>query len=129
MGLSRTDSIADVLVVDDNPPTADSLAAFLEHNGFRVQVAYGTTDALAKLVGWIPDAAILDVDGGLSLAERLYNFDKPPLLIGLLPPGTAQRISPSELSVFQFLFSKTVSPAQLSQVIYEYISHRTRRIE
>src|SRR5438067_385321 len=58
----------DVLVVDDNSATAQSLADFLRAEGFNVRVAITAADTLAALAESIPDAAIVDLDGPDRLA-------------------------------------------------------------
>jgi CheY-like chemotaxis protein len=64
-----------VLVVDDNPDAAESLAALLALAGHAVQTAHGGTEALAAVDAFRPDAALLDIGlpgmDGYELARRL----------------------------------------------------------
>ena len=43
------DGFANILIVDDDPVVADSLATFLRSEGHRVQIAPDADDALEKL--------------------------------------------------------------------------------
>ena len=50
-----------ILVVDDDQAVRDSLARSLTYSGDQVQTAADGVEALAKLVGYTPDAIIMDV--------------------------------------------------------------------
>ncbi len=51
-----------VLVVEDDDAVGESLAAFLEDDGFEVRLARTGEDALALLrEGWIPRSGIIDM--------------------------------------------------------------------
>ena len=50
-----------ILVVDDDQAVRDSLARSLTYSGDDVQTATNGVEALAKLVGYTPDAIIMDV--------------------------------------------------------------------
>lgn len=50
-----------ILVVDDNTIAADITAELLEMHGYRVSVAYGGYEALAKAVELIPNVVLLDL--------------------------------------------------------------------
>ncbi len=60
-----TDAAADdevrVLVVDDFADAADTLAAVLEADGYRVRVAYSGDEALASVEAQTPHCVILDI--------------------------------------------------------------------
>jgi two-component system, chemotaxis family, CheB/CheR fusion protein len=64
-----------VLIVDDEPDAADTLAALLQLEGFVPHVAYNAKEAIAKAVACNPDAFILDIQlpqmDGFQLANRL----------------------------------------------------------
>ena len=51
-----------VLVADDHPDVADSLAALLEIMGHEVRCAYDGGDALAVDAAFSPDVVILDIN-------------------------------------------------------------------
>lgn len=50
-----------VLVVDDEPVIADTLALILKRSGFTVMVAYSGESALDQALAWRPAALISDV--------------------------------------------------------------------
>jgi DNA-binding response OmpR family regulator len=54
--------MADLLVVDDDPDIADTLAEVLHALGHRVRVAHNGEEGLRLLLDWTPDLALLDVE-------------------------------------------------------------------
>jgi len=64
-----------VLIVEDNPDTAESLASALAILGYAVEVAHDGPSALAKLRGFSPEIALVDIGlpvmGGYELAHRI----------------------------------------------------------
>lgn len=50
-----------VLVVDDNPEAADTLASALRYLGYEVRVKYDGLDGLEEAETYLPDVAIWDV--------------------------------------------------------------------
>lgn len=50
-----------VLIVDDEPETADMFALMLELHGYEVAKAHGTAQAIQTLIRESPDAVLLDV--------------------------------------------------------------------
>lgn len=50
-----------VLVVDDQPDAADTLALLLEHCGYQTQRAYSGEEAIALARRFLPDAVLLDL--------------------------------------------------------------------
>jgi CheY-like chemotaxis protein len=64
-----------ILIVEDNPDTADSLAALLESYGHTVAVAYTGPEGLAAAGTSKPDIAIVDIGlpgmDGHELARQL----------------------------------------------------------
>src|SRR5438046_2058457 len=93
-----------VLIVDDDPSTAESLAALLGRRRHRVRVARTDAEALAGLADWTPDVAILDLDAGPATADKLEHIDNRPLLIALLKPSSAQGFARKRLSSFDYVF-------------------------
>jgi len=75
-----------ILVVDDHPDAADTIAAILTAGGHRVEVAYSGLSALAAAEQLRPDAILLDLDlpriSGYEVARRLRN--RPDLRATLL---------------------------------------------
>jgi CheY-like chemotaxis protein len=66
---------ARLLIVDDEPIIADTLATIFTQAGYEAKAAYSAEEALALIEYWIPDLAILDVFlpgmNGIDLAIRL----------------------------------------------------------
>src|SRR5690348_2193517 len=102
-----------VLVVDENPATARSLAEFLRADGFVARVATTAVDVEKSLAGWIPDAAIIDFDNSnrsTPLTSALTALDRRPLMIAILRPGLPP-LSRQQLAPFDYAYTKAVSPA------------------
>jgi CheY-like chemotaxis protein len=122
---TQPNTTAAVLIVDDVPKTAALHSAVLGQLGHRIRVARTDAEALAGLADSPPDAAILDLDVGRLTAERLEHATKRPLLIVLLKPGSAQRYTREQLSSFDYVFFKAVSPEVLAQKITKFMADRT----
>jgi DNA-binding response OmpR family regulator len=50
-----------VLIVDDDPPVADTLAMIFRMNRYEVQVAYSAEQAIETIAAWEPSLAVIDV--------------------------------------------------------------------
>lgn len=63
-----------VLIVDDHPDAAESLAIVLSTEGYDVRTASDGGDAYETIEHWRPRVALIDLDlptmGGLELARR-----------------------------------------------------------
>jgi len=125
MTTAQPDTTAAVLIVDDEPATAESFAAILKRNGHRVCIARSDAEALAGLADGAPDVAIFDLEVASATAERLQHIDKRPLLIALLKPGSAQRFTREQLSAFDYVFFKAVSPQILADKVAQFMTDRT----
>jgi PAS domain S-box-containing protein len=81
---ARRRSLQRILVVDDNPDAADTLAEALRLEGHEVRVALDGPGALAIAPGFRPHSALLDIGlpvmDGYELAGRLRNH---PALAGI----------------------------------------------
>jgi two-component system OmpR family response regulator len=53
--------VSKILVVDDEPIIADTLAAILNHAGFTSTAVYSGTDAVRKAIRLKPEVVICDV--------------------------------------------------------------------
>jgi CheY-like chemotaxis protein len=64
-----------IMIVDDNPNVARSLAALLQREGFHTTVCHTGTEALDAVEQSIPDAALVDIHlpdiSGLVLTHKL----------------------------------------------------------
>lgn len=75
-----------VMVVEDDPDSAEVLKAALEHEGFKVRLAKDGGQAQATFVMQKPDFVILDLilpgESGFEICERLKHTDDAiPVLI------------------------------------------------
>ena len=85
-----------VLVVDDDPDTADTTAAVLAEHGFGTRVARNGEEALAAVAADPPDAVLLDIGlpdiSGYEAARRIRKLEgvRQPTLIALTGWGQQQ---------------------------------------
>ncbi len=114
-----------VLVVDDYPDTAHSLALVLRRDGHDVRTAASGAEALGLLAGWEPDAAILDLMmpgmDGVALAEKLCERSRtPPLLVAV--SGSIRKDDWTRLRAARFdrHFLKPVDPRELADLLREH---------
>jgi CheY-like chemotaxis protein len=106
-----------VLVVDDEPDTADALAAVLRLLGHDARAYYDAPSALAAAAGFRPDACLLDllmpgVDG-FELAGRLKSQAAPPLLVATTALGGPEDLARSAAAGFDYHLVKPVDPGVL----------------
>ena len=83
---------ARVMVVDDLPGNADSLAEYLGRQGVEARAAYDPTDAIVLAHAWLPEAAVLGMPlangGGFPLARHLRDSLGPQVFrLQVLPAG------------------------------------------
>jgi DNA-binding response OmpR family regulator len=50
-----------ILILDDEPPIADTLGVIFRVDGYEVRVAYSAEQAIEMIAAWCPDVALLDV--------------------------------------------------------------------
>ena len=105
-----------VLVVDDEPNIADTLARVLQTRGYEAVPVHSGEEAVATAATFLPDIAILDVMlGGLNGidAASMIVQQRPSCRIVLFSghPETAKLVESGE-TPFE-IFAKPVAPAQL----------------
>ena len=105
-----------VLVVDDEPNIADTLARVLQTGGYEALSVHSGEEAVATAATFLPDIAILDVMlGGLNGidAASMIVQQRPSCRIVLFSghPETAKLVESGE-TPFE-IFAKPVAPAQL----------------
>lgn len=111
-----------VLVVDDFADAADTLAAVLEADGYRVRVAYSGDEALALVEAEPPHCVILDVampglDGaGLSEVLRTRYGDDIVLIAITGGATTDQRVAETFDRVDHYLH-KPLDPQALRKAL------------
>ena len=121
-----------ILVVDDNPDSADSLAALLAIPGNQVRVAYDGLDGVALAAEFRPDAALLDLRlprlDGYQVAERIREqpWGKEMVLIALTGWGQDEAKQLSKEVGFDQHLVKPVDPAALLRMLADL--HQARAV-
>jgi CheY-like chemotaxis protein len=112
-----------ILIVEDNPDTADSLAKLLESCGHTVTVVHTGPEGLAAAVASRPDVAILDIGlpdmDGHELARQLRRElnGADCLLIAATAYGREEDIARSTAAGFDAHFVKPVPLVRFLQLI------------
>jgi CheY-like chemotaxis protein len=127
--------MAYLLVVDDDPDFASSVAAVCEGLGHEVLISNTTTDALARIEQRRPDGIVLDVmfpedaSGGFHLARDIRRrFGSVPILMltavnQQFPLGFSDKdIDNKWLPVSDFL-EKPVDFAVLREKVTQLLAH------
>jgi signal transduction histidine kinase/ActR/RegA family two-component response regulator len=116
-----------VLVVDDNPDSAATIAHLLEAaSGHEVRVAASAGAALEMLETFSPQVAILDIGlpdvDGYTLAERLRRRgDWQGKLIALTGYGQEADKARARASGFDLHFTKPADPGELVRAVDECV--------
>ncbi len=124
-------SISRVLVVDDYPDAAESLAMILRLWGYEVQAAYHGDAALQAAATFRPQAVVLDLalgkgPDGYEVARRLRQQTADVLLVALSGyAGDADRRRCSEAG-FDHFFTKPCCLVELRQVLGMVATGRSR---
>jgi CheY-like chemotaxis protein len=116
-----------VLVVEDNPDAADSLAMFLRSSGHRVDVARDGPEALQAVDVGNPDVVLLDLglprlEDGLEVARQIKHWPtaKHPLLVAITGfDHNADQLRSLDAGVDLYLV-KPVDPSKLLDFIGRY---------
>jgi CheY-like chemotaxis protein len=111
-----------VLVVDDNRDEAQCLAAMLELNGYRVEVAASADAALARVAQFQPQCLMLDIDmpgmDGLELSRRLRDGSRDDLvIIAVSGWGEEDEHLSAGYEHIDYYLRKPVEPARLARVL------------
>lgn len=112
-----------ILVVDDHPDSADSLAAVLELLGCAVRACYDGPTALAVAAEFEPHVCLLDLMmpamDGLELAAHLKSRagSKPLLLIATTALGDWEARTRTALAGFHHHLTKPVNIAAMVEAI------------
>lgn len=121
-----------VLIVDDNPDAAESLAIVLATEGFEVRTDSDGADAWQTIESWRPRVALIDLDlptvDGLELARRAdtLDFRKRLLLAALTGYGRERDRRSSQQAGFDAHLVKPVDPREVLQWISTAAVNRGR---
>jgi CheY-like chemotaxis protein len=108
-----------VVIVEDNRATADSLRMLLDLAGYEVKVAYDGLDGVQVAEEWGPDVVLCDIglpglDGyGVAHALRQHPATSTARLIAITAYGTDEARRRSEQVGFERHFVKPVDPEVL----------------
>jgi DNA-binding response OmpR family regulator len=110
-----------VLVVDDDPDTADSFTDLLALHGFTVRSAYCGRDALRMAHDDPPEVVLLDIVmpgmDGWELARQLTATAIPPIIVAITGCSDEEDRRRSNLAGIDFHLVKPVSPAILMRIM------------
>jgi DNA-binding response OmpR family regulator len=122
-GDQRTGSRVQVLVVDDNRDSADSLCMLLQFWGFECRVAYDGAAGLEEVRACPPDCLILDIamprmDGYTvaQLARRLPEMEKAKI-IALTAFSDERHVRRVREAGFDFHLVKPADPTELERIL------------
>jgi CheY-like chemotaxis protein len=112
-----------VLVVEDNPDGAETLAAFLRLIGHAARVAPDGPAGLAMAQAEAPDAVLLDIGlpriDGFEVARRLRSLGLPrrPLLIAVTGYGTEEDRRRGREAGIDLHLLKPADPEELAEAL------------
>jgi DNA-binding response OmpR family regulator len=108
-----------ILVVDDNPDAADSLARLLADDGHEVRVARDAEEAMREAVSFRPDTVVLDIGlpdvSGYEIARRIRKelWGQAVRLVALTGWGQEEDRRRSREAGFDEHVIKPIDPAAL----------------
>jgi CheY-like chemotaxis protein len=123
-------AIPSVLVVDDNPDIADSIAMLLSFHGFSAHAVYSGREAVAWVQSRAVDCVVMDIDmptmTGLEAARAILEVpDRPqPLLVALSALTGDGVFTESEMAGFDMHIVKPVKANDLVAVLSERLPAR-----
>jgi CheY-like chemotaxis protein len=116
-----------VLVVEDEPDTAETLAGLLHHFGFEVRVEADGAAALQWARAAEPDVVLLDIGlpGGMDgheLARHLREqpMSKPPLLVAITGSAREEDRRRSEEAGIHLHLVKPVEPEEVHGLLRRF---------
>jgi CheY-like chemotaxis protein len=114
-----------VLIVEDNPDGADSLAMFLRMSGFDVRVAYSGAEGVAAALAHPPHAVLCDIQmpdlDGFEVARRVREaLPEPPLLVAVTARREQDLLGPAGQAGFDHYFLKPADPVEIGGLLSEY---------
>jgi PAS domain S-box-containing protein len=127
------DDACTLLIVDDNPDSASSMAKLMELLGYRTLVAHDGLAAVEAMRGQRPDVALMDIGlpllDGRDAARRIRAMEGTPemLLVAISGWGQERDVARSLEAGFDHHFVKPVDVARLAEVIAAYRRSRRRQ--
>jgi len=129
----KEETMAKILIVDDDPDFIEATRLTLEPNGYQVFSAASGDEGLAKVKAETPDLVILDVImssvlDGLSMSQRMQESPEhkriPILMVTSIANTDYAALFPTDeyINIDGFL-SKPVPPAVLLQRVAELLGH------
>jgi signal transduction histidine kinase len=112
-----------ILVVDDNPDTAQTIATVLSLEGHELRTAADGFEAFECARGFRPEVIVLDIGlprlSGYDIARELRRDPQmqETLLIALTGYGQPSDVAKAEASGFDLHFIKPVEPQRILEVI------------
>ena len=116
-----------VLIADDYPDAAESLALLLRSAGVEAEVATDGEHALAHASRWRPQVCVLDIKmpklDGCEIARRIRAqcWSERPLLIALTGWTVARDRGEALAAGFDHWIYKPVDPARLVGIIQHHL--------
>lgn len=124
-----------VLVVEDDPDTADSMAMLLNLYAYDVQIARDGKTALRAVAENEPDVVLLDIGlpklDGWQLAKEIHgqSRNKRPFLIAISGFGRESDQMRSHEAGIDLHLVKPVEPEMLHQVLHRFHAVLTPSLE
>ena len=112
-----------VLVVEDNPDTAQSLAMLLLLYGHEVNTANAGPAGLQATLSQNPDVVLMDIGlpgiDGFEVARRIREKTNKPFLIAMTGYGQSEDRERSSEAGFEYHLVKPVDPVRLQNLLIE----------
>ena len=113
-----------VLVIEDYPAAADTLAVLLALHGHEVRVAHTGPDGVRVAGEWGPDAVLCDIGlpglDGYAVARELSRTDGPaarPLLIAITAYGSDEDRRRAAEAGFDHHLTKPADPHAITRLL------------
>lgn len=110
-----------VLVVDDNPDSAECLTLYLSIVGHEVRAAFSGAEALAVAREFRPEAVLLDIGmpdmDGREVGRLLRNEHPSLLIIAVTGYAGAEESRQSRLAGFDHHLVKPIDPGAIGELL------------
>jgi DNA-binding NtrC family response regulator len=112
-----------ILIIDDEPSVADTLALIFTARGYRCRVAYAAETAIEILAEWPPDLAIVDVMlplmNGIDFAiVLLANYPACRVVLFSGQPDTGRLLEEADKKGYHFeVLAKPLHPSLILDTV------------